>query len=145
MATLRIAFTFAHEIAHHVIATRGFVYDRTEKYRPWQAGEFDPKKEETADRYADEVVSRMCQNWQYKLGRWLNKVLSKLWFEIGTGEHWKNNYDRAAYWNFRAFMVEPHNVDAGYAYRHDMEILLRQEFAVLCTKSPMETCGERSH
>lgn len=49
MATLKFALTVAHEVGHHVIATRGYIYDNSESYAPWRTGTVDPFEEEMAD------------------------------------------------------------------------------------------------
>ena len=35
LATLKLARTLIHEVGHHVIATRGYIYKPWEKYKPW--------------------------------------------------------------------------------------------------------------
>src|SRR5712692_2922210 len=51
MTTLRVARTLAHEVGHHVMATRGYVYKPWEKYKPWN-GVRDLYAEKMADAYA---------------------------------------------------------------------------------------------
>ena len=121
MATLRIAFTLSHEIGHHIIATRGYLFNRTEKYKPWQPGCFDPYEEEMADAYASEVIQKMCQSWYYRFGRFLTRVVGKTLFRAGIQQYWEGNHHKAASCTFQAYMVDPTNLEAGKAYRTIME------------------------
>ena len=123
MATLIIASTIAHEVGHHVIASRGYIYKPHEKYKPWRSGAFDPYEEKMANSYASDVIKRMCQSWYYKFGKFLARTVSYFLFQRGIGEHTNGNYDRAAYYNFQAFMINGENIEAGQSYRHDMEKL----------------------
>lgn len=121
MATLRIAFTLAHEVGHHIIARQGYIYNRWEKYEPWKSGRVDWREEKMCDTYASEVVNSMCTSWYYKCGKMLTRTLSYLIFQLAIREHWKGNYDKAAYWGFQAFMIDRDNLDAGQSYSYDLE------------------------
>jgi len=143
MATLTITSTLAHEIGHHLIATRGFIYKQGEKYKPWRSGTFDPYEEKMADAYAEEVVQRMCRSWYYKLGKVMARKLSSILFEVGIAQHRNGNYERAAYWEFQAFMINPDNLDAGQSYRHDMEKVVSNQ-QTLSSTSPNRWSPERS-
>jgi hypothetical protein len=143
--TLRFAFTLAHELGHHLIATRGYIYKPNEKYKPWRSGTFDPHEEKMADTYAEDVVKKMCKSWYYKSGKLLARIISRILFEVGVGEHWNGNYESAARWNFNAFMINPENLDAGQSYRHDMEKFLdgQQPATFLNQRQPEQShhCG----
>jgi hypothetical protein len=74
MATLKLARTLAHEIGHHVIATRGYVYKPWEKYQP-RNGIRDPFAEKMADAYASDVINKMLTSWLYKFGKLSARML----------------------------------------------------------------------
>lgn len=101
MATLRIAYILAHEIGHHLITTRGYIYNKSEKYK--QSNQYDEKKELTSDLYALQILGEMKTHWNYRFGNWLCKIFSKLYFELGfiywhgefykkAARHWFNSF-----------------------------------------------------
>jgi hypothetical protein len=125
MATLKLAFTLAHEVGHHVIATRGYVYQPWEKYKP-RAELYDPYKEKMADAYALEVIERMLKHWPYKFGRLMARMLSALLFEAGILNYRYGKYQSAAALGFQAAALNRENADADQCYRHAMEKLRTQ-------------------
>jgi len=135
MVTVNLARTLAHEVGHHVISTRGYIYEQCEKYKPWD-GVRDPYEEKICDAYAADVMSRMLRHWRYKLGKFLARMLSTLLHKAAIQEYWDGNYQRAASLAFRAENLNPDNEDAGQCYRHAMEKLKTQ------TPSPL-TPAER--
>lgn len=122
MATLKLARTLAHEIGHHVIATRGYIYDHREKYAPW-TGKTNPKEEQMVQAYAEDVIDALLQHWPYKLGNWLLQLTSKILFKRGLRDYWHNNYQRAASCFARVHSLTPTNENAGQNFRHAMEKL----------------------
>ncbi len=106
MATLKVARTLAHEVGHHVIATRGYIYKPWEKYKPWD-GIRNPYEEKMADAYASDVMERML--------KW------------GLTDYWDGNYQSAASLEARAHSLNPENEDAGQCFRHAMEKLKTQD------------------
>jgi RHS repeat-associated protein len=125
MVTWNLARILAHEVGHHVISTRGYVYQPSEKYKPWD-GVRDPFEETMADAYAADVMNRMIRRWRYKRGRFLARMLSTLLYRAGIQEYWDGNYQSAASLEFRAYALNPENEDAGQCYRHAMEKLKTQ-------------------
>jgi hypothetical protein len=83
VATMRMAFVLAHEVGHHLIARRGYVYEPTEVYKP--PGSRNERKEGTANRYAVNLVRSMSARWYYRLGHWLGKKISEWYYEFGAG------------------------------------------------------------
>ena len=77
MAILRLADILAHEIGHHVITTRGYIYNPWEKYKPFD-GVRDPYTEKMADAYSLDVLKRMTRRWHYRLGKWLTNRFAQL-------------------------------------------------------------------
>lgn len=130
VATLKIARTLAHEIGHHVIASRGYIYQPSEKYRPWN-GIRNPEEETMVDRYASDITERMLRHPSYKLGKSLTRMLSSLLHSAGLKNYSKQNYQLAASMFARAHSLDLENEDAGQAYRHAMEKLKTQSTSKL--------------
>jgi hypothetical protein len=110
---LLIVHALAHEVAHHLVATRGYVFSPGERFKHREY------EEVAANRYAFYVVKRMEERWYYRFGRWLIKDLADHhhvkalldWREKRYGksaEHWYKAWclnpelDEAAYWYLRA-------------------------------------------
>jgi hypothetical protein len=125
VATLKIADTLAHELGHHLVATRGYVYRSSEKYRPYN-GVRNPHEEDIADRYAADITKRMLKRPRYRIGKLMSRVLSNLLYRAGLQNYWKENYQAAASMLARAHSLNLENEDAGQAYRHAMEKLKTQ-------------------
>jgi len=122
IATLKLGRTLAHEIGHHVIATRGYIYQPWEKYKPWN-GVRDPYEEKMADSYASSVIERMLRHWPYKLGKSLARFLSGFLYKAGLQDYWDGHYQSAASLQDRAYSLNRENEVAGQCYRHAMEKL----------------------
>jgi len=125
MAILRLAKTLAHEIGHHVITTRGFIYEPWEKYKPWN-GIRDPYTEKMADAYSLDVSKRMLSRWHYRLARWLTNAFAKVLYKVGLQNYRTEDYRLSAQLNFKAYLLNSENEDAGQCYRHAMEKLRKQ-------------------
>ena len=130
MVTVNLARTLAHEVGHHVIATRGYIYQPWEKYQPWD-GVRNPYEEKMADAYAADVMQRMLKQWRYQLGDFMARMLSRLLHQAGIAEYWDGKYQRAALLEFCAHNLNLHNEDAGQCYRHAMEKLKTQNPSTL--------------
>lgn len=115
VATLRMAFVLAHEVGHHLIARRGYVYEPTERYKA--DGIHDERQEGTANRYAVDLVRSMSQRWHYKVGHWLSNKISRWYYRLGAAEWEKGAYERAAYNWFCSHCANPENHDAAVGYR----------------------------
>ena len=61
----------------------------------------------------------------YRFGRFLTDLLSRSLFRLGVEAHWRGSSERAAYYLFNSYMGNPDNIDAGKAYRHEMELLVK--------------------
>jgi hypothetical protein len=125
MATLEVASTLAHEVGHHVIATRGYVYKTWEKYRSAPDVD-DPYSEKMAEAYASDVIQRMLRHWPYRLGRLMAQKFSNFLYQWGLADYWAGDYQAAASRLARAHSLDKENEDAGQAYRHAMEKLKTQ-------------------
>ncbi len=107
--TLHIARTLAHEVGHHIIAQRGYIFDRHEKTK-------DDFGEEMADRYAFFVAKRMLSRRHYRVAERITHDLAEWHYNIGTIEWRDSRFERAAdYWH-KAFLLDPNHPDAGYWY-----------------------------
>ena len=135
VATLKLGRTLAHEIGHHVIATRGYIYQPWEKYKPWN-GVRNPYEEEMAEAYASDAMQKMIRHWPYKLGKLMARFLSNFLYQAGLQDYWDGHYQSAASLQDRAFSLNRENEDAGQCYRHAMEKLKHE------TPSPL-TDAER--
>ena len=98
------------EVAHHLVATRGFVFKRGEnlKHHEYQ--------EVLANRYAFGVVKRMEQRWYYRLGRWILRDLAEhhhIWAILDRRE---KRYERSAFHWYRAWSLNPELDEAAYWY-----------------------------
>jgi hypothetical protein len=125
VARLRMTSKLAHEVGHHVIATRGYVYKPGEKYEPWD-GTRNPDEEKMADSYASDVIELMLRRGRYKLGKLIARMLSTFFYKAGIQEYWDGNYKSSARLQSRAYTLNPENEDAGQCYRHAMEKLKTQ-------------------
>lgn len=129
VATLKIARTLVHEVAHHVIASRGYIYEPSERYKPWN-GPRNPDEEKMADRYAAEVTDRMARHWLYKLGKLSTLILSHRLYQAGLKDYSDENYRAAASRLARAHSLNLANEDAGQSFRHAMEKLKTQTLSL---------------
>src|SRR3989475_8776151 len=135
MATLKVARTLTHEVGHHVIASRGYIYKPWEKYKPWD-GVRNPYEEKMAEAYASDVIERMLRHWPYKLGRLMAQRTSNFLYKWGLADYWAGDYQAAASRQARAGTLNLENEDADQCFRHAMERLKTQ------TPSPL-TDAER--
>ena len=125
MATLKVARTLAHEVGHHVIAIRGYIYDPSEKYRPWN-GVRNPVEEDMVNRYASDVLDRMKKDWSYKVGELLARMISHFLYKAGLQDYWDGNYKVAASRQSQAHSLNPKIEEAGQCFRHAIEKLKSQ-------------------
>jgi hypothetical protein len=115
VTTVRMAFVLAHEVGHHLIARRGYVYEPTEVYKP--PGFRDERAEGLANRYATNLVRSMSARWYYGLGHWLGNKISWWYYELGAGAWEKGEYKRAAYFWFCSYFANPENNKAERGYQ----------------------------
>jgi hypothetical protein len=113
--TMRIAFTLAHEVGHHLVTKRGYIFAQNEMYGAY--GVYNKHEEKMCDTYARDVTRRACKNWWFNLGRWLNKILSNLYIEFGAIAFEKQNYEKAAGYWFRAYHADESKVEAAAGYK----------------------------
>lgn len=105
--TLRIIKTLAHEVAHHLQATRGYIFQPNE----------NPKDHELlAETYAAGVYKKMIKRWHYKLGQRLINSLAKTNYAFGTIEWQKQRYCAAAERWHKAWELNPELEDIADLY-----------------------------
>ena len=109
--TLVVAQTLAHEVGHHLIAERGYVFTRGERITP---SEYE---EEMAHRYAQFVIGKMKRRWYYRLAVRFTKHLA-VWHSGQAYVDWKmGNYERAAESWYRSFHLDPDRVEEVHWYK----------------------------
>lgn len=110
--TIYLCHFVAHEIGHHLIEERGYVFTPDEKYR---SNEF---KEEMANRYAFEITTRMKANWHYRFADRILKYFSKVYFEEGRQSWKRGKFQAAASSWYKAWLLDQENEKAGELYWH---------------------------
>lgn len=115
VATVRMAFVLAHEVGHHLVARRGYVYEPTEPYKP--DGIHDERQEGVANRYAVDLVRSMSARWYYRFGHWLGNEISRWYYELGAADWKKGAYERAASNWFCSHSANPENHEAAVGYK----------------------------
>jgi hypothetical protein len=118
VATLRVASIIAHEVGHHLIVKRGYIYEPTEQSRFKSFKKHDEYVEAMCNNYALEVIKRMSDNWYYNLGNWLRRKLSNLYYLYGEIDWDKHDYKRAAHYWFCAYLLNKDNPKAIRGYLH---------------------------
>lgn len=103
LPTLRIVRALAHEVGHHLAATRGYVI---------QPGEDRNQEESLADRYAANVLERMTKHWSYKLGQWGIKDLAGWHYVFGIADLRAKKYGSAADCFYKSWVLDRQNEDA---------------------------------
>jgi hypothetical protein len=68
LPALRILHCLSHEVAHHIRAKKGYIF---------QADEQSNKEEELASKYARDTVNQIVRlNWSYRVAHWLSKEIA---------------------------------------------------------------------
>lgn len=105
--TLRLVRTLAHEVAHHVITTKGYVF---------QPGETAADEELIANRYAETVLAKMRAHWRYRFAHWCLRDLAGWHYAFGSVDWREKKYEAAADRFFKAWDLDPEHADASYWY-----------------------------
>jgi hypothetical protein len=109
--TVLITRCIAHEVAHHLFATRGYIFQRGEEYRK------DVFEEAAANRYVFSVLQRMTKRWYYRMARWAIRDLGSTHFILGVRDWKMQKYELAAeHWS-KARFLDPDNRDAAHWYQ----------------------------
>ena len=115
--TLLIAKVLAHEVAHHIRFTRGYILSRNETFkRLWQ-------EEAAADRYAFELITRMRKKWSYWLGHEAILVTADTYYRLGVNRWKERNYAAAAsYWE-KVMRLDSDHTYAAHWYCRALDLL----------------------
>lgn len=108
--TLRLGRLLAHEVGHHLIKQRGYIFERGERVEP---REFE---EELANRYSFSVRKRMLRRWYYRVADCLTRDLAGWHYAIGVADWREGRYEEAAARWETAFCLDPNRADADYWY-----------------------------
>lgn len=108
--TLLIAHAVAHEVAHHLVATRGYVFKKGEifKHREYE--------EVAANRYAFSVLKKMEERWYYRISRWLIRDLADHHHVLALLDWREKKYEKSAKHWYRAWCLNPELDEAAYWY-----------------------------
>lgn len=105
--TLRIIRTLAHEVAHHLIATRGYVFE---------SGENVADEEALANRFSVKVLETTAAKWSYRLGQWCIRDLAGWYYTFAMTDWRKNDFKAAARRFYSAWDLCPDDEEAAYWY-----------------------------
>src|SRR4030095_3334684 len=108
--TLTLAHIIGHEVGHHLINTRGYVFQPTEVFKHKEIAE------EFCDRYAVGILKKMLVNRRYRFWRWIVKRLAGWHFAMGAFNEGLNNPQKAADHFLTAFHLDSDREDALYHY-----------------------------
>lgn len=118
--TLQISRTIAHEVGHHLIEGKGYIFEPNENY------ETSGFEEEMADRYAFGILKKMRERWYYKLGSWTTKRIASFHYIVGLADWKERNYGKAAERWYTAWHLDPDRQDAVDWYWQAKKILKAQ-------------------
>ena len=102
--TLHIAKALAHEVGHHLVATKGYIFAPDEKYPSYEK---KPEiEEEMADRYAFQIVSKMKEKLTYRAGTYIMEIFA-LYHHSFAMDAWKvKNYKASAECWSKAYLLD---------------------------------------
>jgi len=103
LPTLRIARSLAHEVAHHLVATRGYVF---------QPGEDKDQEESLANAYAAKVLVKMTSHWPYQLGQRGMRELASWHYVYGIADYNAKKYRSAADSFYKSWDLDPQNKES---------------------------------
>lgn len=104
---IRILPTLAHEVAHHIFFTRGYIFS---------PGELGDDEESNAAAYGNKVLERVMRHQTYKLGQRCIKELAFWHYSNGIIDSQKNNFVSAADRFYKAWVLDPTLEDVGKFY-----------------------------
>jgi hypothetical protein len=121
VTTLNICRTIAHEVGHHLITHRGYIYQPDEKYKDVES------VEAMADRYAFDVLKKMRERWYYRLGHKSIKHIAISHYIKGMLNWRDKNYEKAAENWYNSFHLDPDRQDSSYWYWRAKEKIISRE------------------
>lgn len=108
VATLRIVRTLAHEIAHHLMAQRGYVFTPAD----WNQDD----EEQLANRYSEIVLKRMTRKLSFRLSEKIVKEIASWHYALGSADWKYNNFESAARHFYLAWDLDRAHKEASYWY-----------------------------
>lgn len=109
--TLTLAYILGHEVGHHLIYTRGYIFQPTEVFKHKEI------VEEFCDRYAVGILKKMLANRRYRFWRWTVKRLADWHLAMGALNEGLKKPKKAADHFLTAFHLDNDREDALYFYR----------------------------
>ena len=119
--TLRIARIIAHEVGHHLVATRGYIFTPDEKYPDYKKK--TEYEEEMANRYAFRVIERMKEKRFYRIGASMTNFLSDWYYGTATAKWEVKNYKASADYWYKSFLLNSERQESVEWYWHSEEKL----------------------
>jgi len=114
--TIILTSTLAHEVGHHLIAKRGYLFSSSEKF-------ISRKDEEVAvEHYASYVIEKMREKWYHRIGHWAVKDLAEHHYILGILDWKDKKYEKAAEHWYNASLLNPEHEYAGYWYWRAKEL-----------------------
>lgn len=107
VVTLRILRTLAHEVAHHLVATRGYIFEQ---------GEDLADEEALANRFSATVLKAAAGKWSYRLGQKGMKLLASRYHLFALIDWEKEDFSAAATRFYNAWDLCPDSEEAAYWY-----------------------------
>jgi|SRR5215813_3296553 len=120
--TLAIAETLAHEVGHHLICSRGYIFQPTEVFK------HDEVAEEFCDRYAFGLVNKMLAHRRYRLWRWVTKRMAGWHVAMGIFNEEMKKQTKAADHFLTAFHLDSTREEALYFYRRAKTLVGRRKY-----------------
>jgi hypothetical protein len=115
--TLLITKVLAHEVAHHILFTRGHIFRNDENFkRDWQ-------EEAAADRYAFDLIARMRKKWSYWLGHELILITADVYYRTGVKRWEEKDYAKAAWYWDRAMRLDSDHTYAAHWYWRAVDMM----------------------
>jgi len=115
--TLLITKVLAHEVAHHLRRTRGYIFFKGESVKG------DRHEEAAANHYAFDLIASMNQKWLYRLGHRLIHFASQNYYRRGVKKWNQKNYEEAALCWKKAREINPDHRYAAHWYWRAVEML----------------------
>ena len=103
MPTLLIAKALAHEVGHHLVNTKGYIFTPDEKYPDYK--KHPDYEEEMANRYAFDVLSSMKKKLQYKFGTLLMNYFADFYYGVAATKWQEKKYKVAADYWYKSFLL----------------------------------------
>ena len=123
--TLLIAQALAHEVGHHLVSTRGYIFTLDEKYPVYTKR--PAYEEEMVNRYAFNVVDKMKKKLLYRVSAHLMNYLSDCYYGMAAARWEAKRYkDASDYW-YKSFLLNSERQETIEWLWHSKEKLKEKE------------------